>query len=150
MARPGLMTVLHDQGPRRRDTCRWVHGFRHAVRSRPDTTPKSTALVSQQKESEMGAIETTTKRSFTSHEAQAIATELGVDFKRLGCDVEQFRMGLDVELEHGSRSAETDVSGNDPLVTGKIALAHLTEFPDYYSRLALLERQAAAHAGKQR
>lgn len=54
-------------------------------------------------------------------------------------------MGLDVELEHGSRDPETDVSGNDPIVTGKIALAHLTEFPDYYTRLAVLERDAKDH-----
>ena len=52
--------------------------------------------------------------------------------------------GIDVELEHGTRDPETDVSGNDPIVTGKIALAHLTEFPDYYTRLAVLESDAAA------
>ena len=90
-----------------------------------------------------------TKRSFTSDEADAIATELRIDFGRLGCDLEQFRIGLGVELEHGPRDAETDVSGNDPIVTGKIALAHLTEFPDYYTRLAVLEREAADHKRKQ-
>ena len=68
-----------------------------------------------------------------------------IDFAALGCDLEQFRMGLDVELEHGPRDPETDVSGNDPMITGKIALAHLTEFPDYYTRLAVLEREAADH-----
>ena len=93
----------------------------------------------------MGAIDSATRRSFTIGEAQAIATVLGIDFGRLGCDLEQFRMGLDVELEHGSRDPGTDVSGNDPVVTGKIALAHLTEYPDYYTRLAVLEREAAAH-----
>ena len=97
----------------------------------------------------MGTIERADRRSFTSDEAQAIATELGIDFGRLGCDLEQFRMGLDVELEHGSRTPETDVSGNDPIATGKIALAHLTEYPDYYTRLAILERDAAAHKGEQ-
>jgi hypothetical protein len=86
-----------------------------------------------------------TKRSFTTEEAVAIATELVIDFDALGCDLEQFRIGLDVELEHGPRDPETDVSGNDPVVTGKIALAHLVEFPDYYTRLAVLEREAAAH-----
>jgi hypothetical protein len=86
-----------------------------------------------------------TKRSFTTEEAVAVATELVIDFGALGCDLEQFRMGLDVELEHGPRDSETDVSGNDPIITGKIALAHLTEFPDYYTRLAVLEREAAAH-----
>jgi hypothetical protein len=86
-----------------------------------------------------------TKRSFTTDEARALAIELGIDFEALGCDLEQFRMGLGVELEHGPRDPETDVSGNDPIVTGKIALAHLTEFPDYYTRLAVLEREAADH-----
>ncbi len=93
----------------------------------------------------MKATELATERSFTTEEARAIATELGIDFGALGCDLEQFRMGLDVELEHGQRDPETDVSGNDPIVTGKIALAHLTEFPDYYTRLAVLEREAKEH-----
>jgi hypothetical protein len=73
-------------------------------------------------------VQLATKRSFTTDEARAIAAELGIDFGALGCDLEQFRMGLGVELEHRPRDPETDVSGNDPIVTGKIALAHLTEF----------------------
>lgn len=92
----------------------------------------------------MRTAESPPKKSFTREEALAIATELGIDFKTLGCDLEQFRMGLDVELEHGSRNPATDVSGDDSVITGKIALAHLTEFPDYYTRLAALEREAAA------
>jgi hypothetical protein len=87
----------------------------------------------------------TIKKSFTREEAQAVATELGIDFKALKCDLDQFRMGLGVELEHGPRSPKTDVTGDDWNLTGKIALAHLTEFPDYYTRLAVLEREAAAH-----
>ena len=78
----------------------------------------------------MRATELSTKQSFTTDEARVVAAELGIDFGALGCDLEQFRMGLDVELEHGPRDPETDVSGNDPIVTGKIALAHLTEFPE--------------------
>ncbi|MHB8890711.1 MAG: DUF5661 family protein [Candidatus Limnocylindrales bacterium] len=93
----------------------------------------------------MKTVALATKRSFTSTEAAAIATELAIDFGALGCDLEQFRMGLDVELEHGPRDPHTDVSGDDAIVTGKIALAHLTEFPDYYTRLAVLEREAADH-----
>jgi hypothetical protein len=96
----------------------------------------------------VGTAELATKRSFTTDEARVIATELGIDFEALGCDLEQFRMGLGVELEHGPRDPETDVSGNDPIVTGKIALAHLTEFPDYYTRLAVLEREAADHKSR--
>src|SRR5659263_788316 len=97
------------------------------------------------KETAMGTAELLTKQYFTKDQARAIATELGSDFRVLGSDVEQFRLGLGVELEHGPRDPETDVSGDDPIITGKIALAHLTEFPDYYTRLAVLEREAADH-----
>ena len=93
----------------------------------------------------MGTADLAAKRTFTTDEARAVAIELQIDFGALGCDLEQFRAGLDVELEHGPRDPETDVSGNDPLVTAKIALAHLTEFPDYYTRLAVLEREAEEH-----
>ena len=93
----------------------------------------------------MGTADLAAKRYFTKDQARAIATELGIDFKALGCDLEQFRMGLGVELEHGPRDPATDVSGDDRIVTAKIALAHLTEFPDYYTRLAVLEREAADH-----
>ena len=96
----------------------------------------------------METVRLATKRSFTTDEARAIAAELGIDFGALGCDLEQFRMGLGIELERGPRDPETDVSGNDPIVTGKIALAHLTEFPDYHSCLAALEREAAADLQK--
>jgi hypothetical protein len=87
----------------------------------------------------------TVKKSFTREEATAVATELGIDFGVLKCDLEQFRMGLDVELELGLRSSETDVTGDDPIVTGKIALAHFDASPDYYTRLSFLERDAADH-----
>jgi hypothetical protein len=86
-----------------------------------------------------------TKRTFTREEALSVATRLGMDFERLKYDLEQFRMGLDIELEHGLRSPETDVTGDDSIITAKIALAHLNEFPDYYTRLAVLEREAADH-----
>jgi len=56
--------------------------------------------------------------------------------------VEQFRMGMDVELEHGTRDPQTNVTNNDGILTGKIALAHLKEFPDYYTRLYKLEEEA--------
>jgi hypothetical protein len=96
----------------------------------------------------MATAELSKKQYFTRDQARAVATELGIDFRALHCDLEQFRMGLGVELEHGPRDTETDVSGDDPIVTGKIALAHLTEFPDYYTRLAILEREAAAALAK--
>jgi hypothetical protein len=85
-------------------------------------------------------------RVFTAQQAMDIGQRLGVDWSRF--DVEQFRMGMDVELEHGLRDPHTDVTGNDPLLTGKIALAHLNEFPDYYTRLEKMEEEAEAFFAK--
>ena len=82
-------------------------------------------------------------REFSADEAKSIGERLGVDWEKL--NLEQFRLGLAVEMEHGSRDPETDVTQNDPLITGKIALAHLNEFPDYYTRLAKLEAEAEAY-----
>lgn len=79
---------------------------------------------------------------FTTEEARKIGDELGIDWARF--DVDQFRRGMDVELEHGLRDPETNVTGNDPILTGKIAYAHLKEFPDYYDRLDLMEEEAEA------
>lgn len=84
----------------------------------------------------------TAKQVFSLEEARRIGDELGIDWSQF--DVEQFRMGLDVELEHGLHDILTNVSDDDPLVTGKIALAHLNEFPDYYTRLAKMEADAEA------
>lgn len=80
------------------------------------------------------------KKHFTIEEAREIADKLGIDWSRF--DVEQFRMGLDVELEHGLHDLSTNVTGNDPIITGKIALAHLNEFADYYTRLEKMEQEA--------
>lgn len=80
--------------------------------------------------------------TFSTDQAEAIAAEIGLDFADHPFDVEQFRMGMDVELEHGLEDAKTNVTGNDPATTGKIAWAHLNEFPDYYTRLAAMEAQA--------
>lgn len=80
-------------------------------------------------------------KNFTAEEAKKIGERLGQDWS--GFDLEQFRRGMDVELEHGIRSPETNVTNDDPLMTGKIALAHLNEFPDYYDRLDKLEKEAA-------
>ena len=79
---------------------------------------------------------------FTADEARRVGEQIGIDWDTAPFDVEQFRAGMDVELEHGLHDGATDVTGDDPLVTGKIALAHLNEFPDYYTRLAAMERQA--------
>ena len=85
------------------------------------------------------------KRRFTLEEAKEIAKRLGIDFRKAGFDAEQFRMGMDIELEHGRREPLTNVSNDDPVITGKIALAHLMEFPDYYTRLKRMEESAEAY-----
>ncbi|WP_286161357.1 DUF5661 family protein [Clostridium sp. KNHs214] len=87
------------------------------------------------------------KNGFTSEEAAEIAEQLGIDFTKERFDLEQFRMGLDTELEHGKKYFPTNVTEDDHITTGKIALAHLREFPDYYTRLAKLEAEAKAYWG---
>jgi hypothetical protein len=82
----------------------------------------------------------TTEKVFTTEEAQRVGEMLGIDWSKF--NVEQFRMGMDVELEHGTVDSNTNVSDDDPVVTGKIALAHLNEFPDYYTRLYKMEEEA--------
>ena len=80
------------------------------------------------------------KKRFTIAEARQIGEALGVDWTRF--DVQQYRMGLDVELEHGVRDPATNVTNDDPMLTGKIALAHLKELVDYYTRLSKMEEMA--------
>jgi hypothetical protein len=84
-------------------------------------------------------------RTFTTEEALRVGRELGIRWTEV--DVEQFRMGLEVELEHGVRNAVTNVTNDDLLLTGKIALAHLLELPDYYTRLMRMEEEAKALLG---
>ena len=79
-------------------------------------------------------------KHFTAKEAKKIGESLGVDWSKF--DVEQFRMGLDVELEHGISDLQTNVTNDNERITGKIALAHLNEFPDYYTRLGKMEKEA--------
>ena len=82
----------------------------------------------------------TVKKRFTAEEAKKIGEELGIDWSKF--DIEQYRMGLDIELEHGLVDPHTNVTNDDPIMTGKIALAHLNEFPDYYTRLDKMEKEA--------
>ena len=81
-------------------------------------------------------------KQFTSEDAKKVGERIGINWKTSEFDVEQFRTGMDVELEHGARDPQTDVTHSDPITTGKIALAHLKEFPDYYTRLAKMEKEA--------
>jgi len=87
------------------------------------------------------------KKSFSVEEAEQIGGQIGIDWSKF--DVEQFRLGLDVELEHGTVDPRTNVTNDDPIMTGKIALAHLNEFADYYTRLAKLEKEADEFWGKE-
>jgi hypothetical protein len=82
---------------------------------------------------------------FTAEEARAAGERIGIDWATSRFDAEQFRMGMDVELEHGKQDLETNVTDDDVSVTAKIARAHLNEFPDYYSRLAVMEAEAKAY-----
>ncbi len=84
-------------------------------------------------------------KSFSKEEAAAIALLLGIDFNSSKFDLDEFWMGVNTELEHGKISSQTNVTGDDPIMTGKIALAHLNEFPDYYKRLKILEEEAKAY-----
>jgi hypothetical protein len=86
------------------------------------------------------------KRKFTQQEARRIGDALSIDWEVVRFD--EFQAGLDVELEHGARDLETNVTNDDEIQTGKIALAHLKEFPDYYTRLAKMEEEADEYWAK--
>ncbi len=80
------------------------------------------------------------KKQISVEEARSIGVQLGIDWAKI--DLEQFRRGLEIELEHGARDPETNVTNDDPVLTGKIAWAHLKEIRDYYTRLDKLEAEA--------
>lgn len=83
------------------------------------------------------------KRNVIADEAKRIGDMLGINWAKV--DPDQFRRGLEVEFEHGSHDPETNVTNDDAALTGKIAWAHLKEFPDYYTRLDKLEAEADAY-----
>jgi hypothetical protein len=85
------------------------------------------------------------KAQFTAEQAGAAGERIGIEWATSRFDVEQLRMGMEVELEHGTQDLETNVTDDDVTVTAKIARAHLNEFPDYYSRLAVMEAEADAY-----
>jgi hypothetical protein len=88
----------------------------------------------------------TRSKHFTIEEAKRIREALGIDCSKY--DVEQFKIGLNVELEHGKRDSSTNVTQDDEVLTGKIALAHLNEFPNYYTRLQKMETEAGENMHK--
>ena len=79
-------------------------------------------------------------RNFTNEQAKEVGDKLRIDWQKY--DLDQFRMGLEVELEHGADDPETNVTNDDLEMTGKIAWAHLKEISDYYTRLEKLEKEA--------
>jgi len=83
-------------------------------------------------------------REFSVEDARDIGERIGIDWQAGDVDLEQFRMGLSIELEHGRQDLATNVTNDDELITGKIALAHLREIPDYYTRLEAMERAAGS------
>jgi Protein of unknown function (DUF5661) len=84
------------------------------------------------------------ERKVDADEARSIGEQIGIDWDTAPFDVEQFRIGMEVEFEHGTHDPATNVTGDDPVITGKIALAHLNEFADYYTRLQKMEAEAEA------
>ena len=88
------------------------------------------------------------KRRISAEEARNVGSTLKIDWTKV--DLEQFRRGLEVELEHGARDPETNVTNDDLTLTGKVAWAHLKEFPDYYTRLDKLEAEADAYWASRR
>ena len=82
---------------------------------------------------------------FSVDDARRIGTELGIDWDVSPFDVDQFLLGLGVEMEHGLHDAETNVTGNDPVLTGKIAYAHLNGamgYPKDFGQARALFQQA--------
>ena len=85
---------------------------------------------------------TITTSRFTVEEARTLGETIGIDWTTSPFEPEEFRVGLDVELEHGAHDPQTNVTGDDPILTAKIAWAHLKELPDYYTRLTAMEAEA--------
>ena len=90
------------------------------------------------------------RKRFTVEEARRIGAEIGIDWATSPFDVDEFRNGMDVELEHGLHDLATNVTDDDPHVTAKIARAHLNEFPDYYTRLERMESEADRYWAERR
>lgn len=88
------------------------------------------------------------KKVVSLTDAEAVAQSIGIDWKNVIFSVEDFQYGMEVEYEHGTRDPQTNVTNDDPLITGKIAWAHLKEYPDYYKRLKKMETEADEYWSK--
>lgn len=86
------------------------------------------------------------RKKFTTEQAREYGEKLEIDWKKF--DVKRFRDGMNVELEHGDKDALANVNNHDPLSTARIALAHLNEHRDYYTRLKKMETEAKTTWGK--
>ena len=82
-------------------------------------------------------------KKLNSKDAKVIGDDLGINWNEV--ELDEFTKGVSVELEHGTKYPETNVTKNDKKLTGKIAWAHLKEFPDYYTRLKKLEKKAVEY-----
>jgi len=79
-------------------------------------------------------------RHFSQSQAKNVGKAIGISWPKSPFSIEQFMKGMNVELEHGRIDPETDVTGDDPIIIGKIAWAHLKERPDYYEKLREMEK----------
>ncbi len=82
------------------------------------------------------------KKHFSEEEARNAASKIGINWDMVDFDIQQFTAGMNTETEHGTHDPETNVTNDDPIMTGKIALAHLKEISDYYDRLEVMEKEA--------
>jgi hypothetical protein len=91
----------------------------------------------------------TSANKVAEKDARTILSEVNVE--KANIPLEEFRRGLEVELEHGTRFSDANVTNNHPVITGRIVLAHLKETMDYYERLEVAELEGdlynAVHAG---
>lgn len=88
------------------------------------------------------------KCSISLNNAKKIANQLGINLEVI--PLHEWRYGMCVELEHGLVQKLTNVTNNDLMKTGKIALAHLMEFSDYYKRHYKMEKQAEKYWRKRK
>lgn len=82
------------------------------------------------------------KKQYTEEQAHEAASKIGINWDKVDFDLKQFTAGMNVEAEHGAHDPETNVTNDDPVITGKIAWAHLKEISDYYDRLEIMEKEA--------
>ena len=73
-------------------------------------------------------------------ETNKIGDYFGLNWKII--DRHEWHYGMNIELEHGTSAGIANITNDKPIMTGKIALAHIMEYPDYYARLKRMEASA--------